>query len=472
MKRVVLYLRVSTNSQADDGYSIDIQKERLLAYCKAHGWVVVAIIVDPGFSGSNLERPGIQEVINMSVNKSTDMVLVYKLDRLSRSQKDTLHLIEDIFLPNGVDFASMQEKFDTSTPFGRAMVGILSVFAQLERENIKERTFGGRVERARDGLWHGGGNDPIGYDYINGELVVNPQEASQVRRVFNLYASGFSISEICERMMDAGFQTKHGDWSHTNTVRSVLDNELYAGIVHFDGQKSAEQAHTPIVPRPLFDTVRKLREINKKTHFKQKESDHLLTGFVYCASCGARYFAKVNRSGNYYYCCHSRAKVNKSMVLDPSCRNKNWKKGELEELVESELMKMAEDPEYLLESIKKRAAWERDPSLISIQGKIADINTRLKKLMDEYQNSEMSIGEVSAEINALYTQKLALSQSVGIMDAGVKNASVVPEHVKALLRDVSFSWDSWDKKYRRHILRQLLEKIEVYEGTVSFDWNF
>ena len=471
MKRVVLYLRVSTSAQ-EEGYSIDIQKERLLDYCKAHGWVVVDIIVDPGYSGSNLERPGIQEVINISVNKSTDMVLVYKLDRLSRSQKDTLHLIEDIFLPNGVDFASMQEKFDTSTPFGLAMVGILSVFAQLERSNIKERTFGGRVERARDGLWHGGGFDPIGYDYIDGGLVVNPQEAAQVRRVFNLYASGLSLTEICERMMDAGFRTKHGDWSHTNTVRYVLDNELYAGTVHFDGHKSDKKAHVPIVPRELFEQVRRLRELNKNTHFKQKESDHLLTGFVYCASCGARYFAKVNRSGNYYYCCHSRAKVNKSMVLDPDCRNKNWKKQDLEAVVECELLHMAKDPDYLLDSIKKRAAGECDPSLVSIQGKIANINIKLKALMDEYKDSKMTIGEVSAQINALYTQKIALSQSVDVMAVSENNAVAIPEHVKALLRDVRFSWEDWNIKMRRHYLRQLLVKIEVHEGTVSFDWTF
>ena len=158
MKRVILYLRVSTNDQVE-GYSIDMQKEKLLAYCKAHDWIVVAIVIDPGFSGSNLERPGIQKVIHEVECGNTDMVLVYKLDRLSRSQKDTLWLIEDCFLPNGVDFTSMQESLDTSTPFGRAMVGLLSVFNQLERESIKERTFGGRLERAKDGLWHGGGFD-------------------------------------------------------------------------------------------------------------------------------------------------------------------------------------------------------------------------------------------------------------------------------------------------------------------------
>ena len=137
MKRAAIYIRVSTLEQAQEGYSIGAQKERLLAYCKAHGWGVADFYIDGGYSGSNLNRPGIQKLI--AEVASFDLVLVLKLDRLSRSQRDTLHLIEDIFLPNNVDFISMSESFDTSTPFGRAMIGILSVFAQLEREQIKER---------------------------------------------------------------------------------------------------------------------------------------------------------------------------------------------------------------------------------------------------------------------------------------------------------------------------------------------
>ena len=92
-------------------------------------------------------------------------MVVYKLDRLSRSQKDTLFLLEELFIPNNVEFYSMNENFDTSTPYGKAMIGILSVFAQLERENIRERTRMGMYERVKSGLWMGGGAIPFGYDY-------------------------------------------------------------------------------------------------------------------------------------------------------------------------------------------------------------------------------------------------------------------------------------------------------------------
>ena len=136
MKRVAIYVRVSTARQDQEGYSIPMQKERLVAYCKAKGWIVAGLFVDPGHSGASLERPGMTALIAGVEAEKYDIVLVYKLDRLSRSQKDTLFLIEDIFMANETDFVSMQESFDTSTIFGRAMVGILSVFNQMEKETI------------------------------------------------------------------------------------------------------------------------------------------------------------------------------------------------------------------------------------------------------------------------------------------------------------------------------------------------
>ena len=144
MKRAAIYIRVSTQEQAQEGYSVGEQRERLIAYCKAQAWVIANIYVDGGYSGANLNRPGIQKLMDETAN--FDIVLVYKLDRLSRSQRDTLYLIEEIFLPNKVDFVSMQESFDTSSPFDKAMIGLLAVFAQLERKQIKERTKIGKIE--------------------------------------------------------------------------------------------------------------------------------------------------------------------------------------------------------------------------------------------------------------------------------------------------------------------------------------
>ena len=127
--RVAIYCRVSTEQQVDN-YSIDFQKERTKAFCASKGWEKVTEYIDGGFSGSNTQRPALQKLIEDINQKKVDVVIVYRLDRLSRSQRDTLYLIEELFLPNNVEFISLNETIDTSTPFGRAMIGILSVFAQ------------------------------------------------------------------------------------------------------------------------------------------------------------------------------------------------------------------------------------------------------------------------------------------------------------------------------------------------------
>ena len=154
--RVAIYVRVSTEDQAEEGYSIGVQTEKLQAYCTAHDWNIVNTYTDPGFSGSNMERPALKRMLDDIKNGLIDMVLVYKLDRLSRSQRDTLYMIEDTFIANNVGFVSMTENFDTSTPLGKLMIGIMSAFAQLERETITARMQMGHDARAKDGFFHGG----------------------------------------------------------------------------------------------------------------------------------------------------------------------------------------------------------------------------------------------------------------------------------------------------------------------------
>ena len=193
------YVRVSTDNQLEN-YSIEEQTDRLKAYCKAKDIQIVKIYTDGGYSGGNVNRPALQQMLQDIDKGLIDSVIVYKLDRLSRSQKDTLMLIEDCFLAKNVDFVSVNENFDTSTPFGRAMIGILSVFAQLEKDQITERFTMGRIGRAKNGYFHGGGNAPTGYDYIDGELIINDYEAIQVKDLYNRFLKGYSIHNCWQYM--------------------------------------------------------------------------------------------------------------------------------------------------------------------------------------------------------------------------------------------------------------------------------
>ena len=465
MKRAVLYVRVSTSKQ-EEGYSIPLQKARLIAFCKAKGWVVAGVFVDPGHSGSSLERPGITGLIEGVKAGKYDVVLVYKLDRLSRSQKDTLFLIEDIFITNKVDFVSMQESFDTSTVFGRAMVGVLSVFSQMERETITERTLLGRAGRAEEGLFHGGGTSPIGYDYIDGELVVNEEEAQQVQEVYGLFDAGYTVTEITRRM--EGKTTKHGDWSYTSTVGNVLDNPLYAGTIRFDGVRSKGQ-HEPIIDAELNKRVKSRRERLRRVD-AVGDSKYLLTSFIYCESCGARYFPNRRPNGKVVYSCHSRAKKNKQMVKDPNCKAPHIPVEELDAMVEAEVLRLADDPSQINEFIEKRASWGGDSLDGDKSERVQQLDEEISKLMDLYQYDQLiHAEEVAARIATLYAERERIHPTSDNYEVSKYDI----EGAKVLLRDVNSSWDDVEIKGRRAFLVQLIDYvfIDAKKG-ISIEWAF
>ena len=467
MKKVAIYIRVSTARQDLEGYSIPLQKERLIAYCKAKGWVVAGLFVDPGHSGSSLDRPGMTSLIEAVEAGKYDAVLVYKLDRLSRSQKDTLFLIEDVFMANNTDFVSLQESFDTTTIYGRAMVGILSVFAQMERETITERTLMGRAGRAEEGLWHGGGTDPIGYDYKDGILVVNKEEAKQVQAVYNLYASGFSVTEISRRM--DGYTTKHGDWSHTSTVGNVLDNPLYAGTVHFDGVQGPGK-HDAIVD-PDVDRTVKARRARLQRVEAAGDSSYLLTSMIFCASCGARYFPNKRPNGSVVYSCHSRAKKNKKMVKDPNCKAPHIPVAQLDAMVEAEVLRLADDLSLVDEIVKKRAADDGSSKSGVDSMEIQRLDAEISRLMDLYQSDDLvSVEEIAERIAKLHAERVRLSPKVEA-EAGVRFFDV--EGAKVILRDIRHGWRGFDTRGRRALLLQLIDRIQIdLRGEIFINWSF
>ncbi len=188
LKTAAIYVRVSTDAQAEEGYSVEAQKEQLAAYCISKGIKNYEFYIDGGWSGSSINRPEIQRLIRDAKAHKLSHCIVCKLDRLSRSQKDTLYLIEDVFIPNDVSFVSLNETIDTASPTGKMMIGILSAFAQLERENIRLRTRMGMKERVKDGYWMGGGRTPFGYDYDRDQGILVPnKDADKVKKILNVH---------------------------------------------------------------------------------------------------------------------------------------------------------------------------------------------------------------------------------------------------------------------------------------------
>lgn len=471
-KRVFIYVRVSTQEQAKEGYSIDEQIKRLKKYCEAHDWIIVKIYTDAGFSGGNTDRPALQEMIEDVKARKGDMVVVYKLDRLSRSQKDTLELIEDVFLVNDVDFVSMNEKFDTSTSFGRAMVGILAVFAQLEREQIKERMSMGREGRAREGKFHGGSSSPIGYDYIDGELVINDYEAMQIRELFSMYLDGASIRFIEKTFNDKGYSHKYGKWKSAS-IRNILQHKVYIGQVCFAGQYY-QGKHTSIVDAKTFEKAHQIYTDRQKSHNMYKRysgSTTYLGGLIKCAKCTAKYgTTRANGGKHSYYCCYSRRKQNRAMVKDPNCKNKNYRMEILDNTVLDEIKKLSTDPNYVVE-LKESKITDTDVKKAKIiRDKITSLDNQRSRFMQLYGLGEFEMDELQENIKPLVEQKKSLQKELEALTTSFSDMS--KEDVFEIVKDFSgiISRGKFDEI--RLMIESLVDYIEINDEKIDIHWKF
>ena len=457
MKKALLYIRVSTQEQAKEGYSIGEQEERLKAYCKAHGWKVARIFTDGGYSGGNTRRPALTELISAVENHQADTVLVYKLDRLSRSQKDTLTLI-DLFLQNNCDFVSMTENFDTSSPFGRAMIGILSVFAQLEREQIKERMTMGKEGRAKEGKWRGGGNVPIGYIQKDGLLVVNKFEAMQIRELHRLFQQGVPVYRICNEFTAKGYTHNNKAWQ-PRTAKRVLLNPLYTGkIIHHDSIYDGQ--HEAIIDEETFN--KSVALMNSKPHMTRPSKSTYLGGLLYCAHCGGRYGVKGwSKNGKDYrrYSCYSRNKTIKSMIVDPNCRNKNWNKDELDDLIIGEIKKLKIDKNFK-ELIK---APEKNNKLIMKE--LDKLDAQKSRFLDLYGLGNYTLEELQKKVDAIMEKREKLEKELIQADLSVSDAQVIINSFDDVLNNGNFN-------EIKSLIDALIERIEIDNDDVTIYWRF
>ena len=247
-KRAVIYKRVSTPEQALEGFSLDEQERKCRAAIESKGWTCIDVFTDAGESGRTMERKDLQRMIEAINAGGIDAVVVYKLDRLSRKQRDTLYIIEDILLAHDITLVSLNETLDTSTPWGRAMIGILSSFNQMESETIQMRTTMGREAKAKEG-GYAGGKPPIGYRASEGQLVVVPEEAEIVRLVYKLRREyDMTLVEIANELNKRGFRTKKGFEFRHSAIQTILKNEpTYRGFYQYGKDAKTEGQHEAIL---------------------------------------------------------------------------------------------------------------------------------------------------------------------------------------------------------------------------------
>lgn len=474
-KRVFVYLRVSTREQAEEGYSLKEMEDRLRKYCEAMGWILVKVYIDPGYTGSNMDRPALQEMIREVEKGNADIVLVDKLDRLSRSQFDTLYLINKVFTENNCAFVSRAEAFDTSTPFGRAMVGILSVFAELERERMKERVADGKEGRAKEGKYKGGGKIPIGFDYDpeTGKLMENKYESMQVKEVFDLFVSRTPIYSIQQIMNDKGYRTKYGDWKEA-TIRVMVENRVYLGEIQHK-KKWYDGLHNAIIDQDIFDKAQELikeRDITYANYKQGRRYRSYLGGLIWCGRCTAKYHwrsseAKKDGARRSYYICYSRAKSDKKMVKDPHCKNTSYRDSVLEEIVFKEVRKLKTDPLYF-DAIKQSVDHTARKKLI--EKRINQIDSQLSKLTDLYTLGTIDINVIKAKIEPLSGEKKSLEAELSNIKEVISDIS--KEEVGELVDLFNNALEAEDNSLVNSILTELIEQIVIDGEEIRIHWNF
>lgn len=478
--RVAIYVRVSTTEAAKEGYSIGEQEERLRNYCKAKGWDIYHVYIDGGYSGASTDRPALQEMLKDLAEGRFDAVLVYKLDRLSRSQKDTMELIEDEFLPRKIDFISMTENLDTTTPVGMAMIGLLSVFAQLERAQIAERMAIGIEGRAKEGKYHGNKFSPVGYKYENDQLHIIDYEAMLIRKAFDMFNKRIPINRICTEFMEYGYRHRYG-YFLSASMGKMLKKPLYAGYIEKDGKLYKGQ-HEAIVSKEVFDQAQKIFEERKnspigKASFKRGS---ILAGLVICKHCGAKYYKTVGKkkldgTKSKFYICATRSskgstKEQRKRQKTCKCKNKIYRMEELDRHIFEEITKLSFDPVYI-ENIKNESSNdnEKDKQIEIINKRIKELSAQISRYSDLYSLDSMDMNEVKSKIDPLGIERQALRDQLNILQN--ENSSSTEEAFE-LAKSFGEVLERGDDDEIRFTIEELINRIVIDNENITIEWKF
>jgi site-specific DNA recombinase len=292
-----IYARVSTEEQAQEGFSIRAQQQKLKEFANIKDWSIYDIYLDEGISGKNItQRPAINRMIADIKAGHVKNVLVFKIDRLTRSTADLVYLI-DLFKEYDCAFNSLMESIDTATASGRMFIKIIGIFAEFERENIAERCRVGFERRAREGYTTAARFVSYGYDRTQGQRVqtINESEAANVRMIFDMYVNeGMSLAGIAKSLNLRGIPTKYNSFWSAATVRATLRNCNYIGNVRYcvrEPKRNFEAVglHEAIISEELYNDAQVLMKKNSLcSPTKRPNEKNYFAGFMYCGKCGER----------------------------------------------------------------------------------------------------------------------------------------------------------------------------------------
>jgi DNA invertase Pin-like site-specific DNA recombinase len=358
--RCAVYTRKSTEEGLEQEFnSLDAQREAGEAYVASQrheGWTLIQDHYDDGgFSGGNMERPALKRLLADIAARKIDVIVVYKVDRLSRSLSDFAKLV-DVFDAHMISFVSVTQQFNTTTSMGRLTLNILLSFAQFEREVIGERVRDKVAASKRKGMWMGG-CPPLGYDIVEKKLLVNPKEAELVRHIFQRFLTLRSCTTLARELRAKGCRTKSyttqtgrdkiGTLMDKGAVYKLLSNPMYLGEIHHKGNIYPGQ-HAAIIDRKVWDQVRAIMAENpfKRGNENGAKTPALLKGILTCSGCQCAMTPTHTRKKGKLYRYYAPSAVTKAKCT--ACPVGTIPAGEVEDVVLNQLTALFRTPEMVV----------------------------------------------------------------------------------------------------------------------------
>ncbi|MEG1870391.1 MAG: recombinase family protein [Peptostreptococcaceae bacterium] len=496
-KRVAIYCRVSTTEQAEEGYSIGEQDVKITECCNREGHEIYKVYEDRGISGKNItNRPGIKQLLHDATQNKFDLVIVWKLNRISRNLLDILNII-DLLNKHNIAFRSLTEGFETETASGKLQLNIMGAIGEFERETIAENVKMGMIARSKEGQWNGG--VVLGYDSIqidnegkkkkNTVLKVNESEANTVRKIFQLYSEGNGYKAIVNKINKEGYKTKKGNQFAVSTVKGILTNPIYIGKIRFNVMQYwakkrrkninenpilVDGIHEPIIDVETWDKVQVILKERSKKHNKVYNSEQPLTGILKCPVCGAS--MSISRSTT------KRADGSKRVIETYCCGN--WKnKGtavcnsngirveKANAYVMDKVLELVNDESILskvVDNINKNKSTKLKPTLEQIEQvnkEIEKLNIKKDKNLELFEDGILAKSELSTrikgindDIEKLKLREQELKQDVDLAEGEPVSYQLVRD-VMTRFKEVFLSMGT--SQQRKQLIHLLISKITM-----------
>jgi len=467
-----IYLRVSTEEQAQEGFSIRGQEQKLKDYAGIKDWSIYKIYADEGISGKNItERPAMNELIADIKAGYVKNVLVFKIDRLTRSTADLLYLVE-LFNAYDCTFNSLMESIDTQTASGRMFLKIIGIFAEFERENIIERVKLGVERKVKEGYCLSS-HPSYGYDKPKGQklLTINETEADIVREIFEMYVKqGLSLTKIAKVLNLRGLRSKEGATWASSQIRSILSNHTYLGKVrhHVDDKAKTyigDGLHEAIISDKLFEEAQELLRKNAKISPTKQPKEHcFFSGLLFCPDCGSRlkthYAYKSATSVNY------RCRM-KSMAL---CNAGGMSQKKVEQAFQEYIdrIELFSEADRLELQKQEHLREQNQQKIQQYQDKQRQLDRKEKEILQLYINNDIDFDMYRSMKRQIDSDRQTIKTELAKLDMQVEQEPEISK--EDIITELKRNWISLTNAEKRQFLVRFVKRIvavnEIPEGKI------